>query len=114
MATSAALASPLREFTIDRRRGLSYKAFVSEYLMPQKPVIITDGVKEWPALNKWTPEFSRRITVTNRSPWADSGFGSVISSMWSLLQRQRNQVHTCTWCRFVKDFRRSHPTSFLN
>lgn len=44
-------------FTVDRRTNLSYQAFVDEYLMPQKPVIIADGLKAWPALTKWTPEF---------------------------------------------------------
>jgi hypothetical protein len=48
---------PRREFTIDRRSGLSYQEFVDTYLMPRKPVIIVDGLKEWPALRKWTPEF---------------------------------------------------------
>ena len=57
MGTVAPLAPLRREFSIDRRSELSYDEFVSEYLMPQKPVIISDGFKEWPALRKWTPDF---------------------------------------------------------
>ena len=58
--------------TIDRRSKLSYKAFATEYLFPQKPVIITDGLAEWPAMSKWTPEFfktvhgDKRITVEGK------------------------------------------------
>ena len=47
--------------TIDRRSALSYQAFVSEYLFPQKPVVITDGLAEWPAMSKWTPEFFKTV-----------------------------------------------------
>lgn len=46
---------------IDRRSALSYSAFVSEYLLPQKPVIITGALTPWPALTKWTPEFFRTV-----------------------------------------------------
>lgn len=31
--------------------------FFTDYLMTSKPVIIEDGLKSWPALNKWTNEF---------------------------------------------------------
>jgi hypothetical protein len=44
-------------FTVDRRTNLSYREFVHDYLMPQKPVIIADGLTAWPALSKWTPQF---------------------------------------------------------
>jgi hypothetical protein len=45
--------------TIDRRRGLSHREFVREYLRPQQPVILTDAIDHWPALGKWTPDFFR-------------------------------------------------------
>jgi hypothetical protein len=44
---------------IDRRRGLSHRDFVREYLRPQKPVVLTDAIDHWPALGHWTPEFFR-------------------------------------------------------
>jgi histone arginine demethylase JMJD6 len=51
---------------VDRRSALSYRDFVSEYLMPQKPVIITDALTAWPALTKWTPEFFKTVHADKR------------------------------------------------
>lgn len=42
---------------IERRENLSYREFVEEYLLPKKPVILTDALKQWPAMGKWTPQF---------------------------------------------------------
>lgn len=42
---------------IDRRDALSYGEFESEYLTPNKPVIVTDALAHWQALGKWTPEW---------------------------------------------------------
>lgn len=41
---------------IERRSGLSYEEFKREYLMPRKPVIITDATAGWKA-SQWTPEW---------------------------------------------------------
>ncbi len=43
--------------TIDRREKLSRKELIKEYVEPGIPVIITDAVKNWTALDKITPEF---------------------------------------------------------
>ena len=43
--------------SIDRREKLSQKELIKEYVEPGIPVIITDAVKNWPALGKITPEF---------------------------------------------------------
>jgi histone arginine demethylase JMJD6 len=45
--------------TIDRLENLSYQEFERDYLMPLRPVIVTDAMRGWPALGKWTPEFFR-------------------------------------------------------
>jgi hypothetical protein len=45
---------------IDRRQDLSYDAFAAEYLYASKPVIITDALSRWKALDRWTPEFFRQ------------------------------------------------------
>lgn len=45
---------------VDRRSNLSYEEFAREYLYPLKPVIVTDVLKDWPALNRWTPDFFRK------------------------------------------------------
>jgi hypothetical protein len=42
---------------VDRRSGLSRKEFLHEYLRPGRPVIFTDMTRDWPAINKWTPDF---------------------------------------------------------
>lgn len=33
--------------------------FLREYVMPNLPVVIEDGVKHWPALNKWSKDYLR-------------------------------------------------------
>ena len=45
---------------IDYRANLSYETFANEYLFPNKPVVITDALRSWKALTRWTPEFFRR------------------------------------------------------
>lgn len=51
---------------IPTREGLSYKEFTHEYLFPNRPVILTDGIKNWPALGKWTPDFFRTHYPTKK------------------------------------------------
>jgi hypothetical protein len=43
--------------TIDRQCGLSLEAFIRDYAIPNKPVIITDVVENWPAYKKWCFEY---------------------------------------------------------
>ena len=43
--------------SIDHREKLSYEQFAKEYLYANKPVIITDALRDWKALRRWTPEF---------------------------------------------------------
>jgi hypothetical protein len=45
--------------TIERRSDLGYDEYIDRYLRPLRPVIITDALRDWPALGKWTPEFFR-------------------------------------------------------
>jgi histone arginine demethylase JMJD6 len=42
---------------IDKREKLSRKEFLHEYVLKNKPVVITDAAREWPAVSKWTPQF---------------------------------------------------------
>ena len=44
---------------IETRSNLTYAEFVKEYLNPNRPVILTDGLKGWAAVGKWTPQFFR-------------------------------------------------------
>jgi histone arginine demethylase JMJD6 len=41
---------------IDKRNNLSYAEFETEYLMPRKPVVITDATARWKA-SQWTPQW---------------------------------------------------------
>ena len=43
--------------SIDRREKLSYEEFAKEYLYANKPVIVTDALREWKALRRWNPVF---------------------------------------------------------
>jgi hypothetical protein len=45
------------KFAIERRQNLSYEEFAAEYLYPLKPVIVTDALRCWKAIGRWTPEF---------------------------------------------------------
>lgn len=46
--------------TIDRRDRLDYDSFVNEYLLPARPVVVSNAFPEWKALDKWTPDFFKR------------------------------------------------------
>jgi hypothetical protein len=57
---------------IDRRERLSREEFLHEYVQRNRPVILTDAARDWPALGKWTPDFfaehygSRMVPVFER------------------------------------------------
>lgn len=42
---------------IERRQRLSYEEFEEAYMFANKPVIVTDAIRQWKALSRWTPEF---------------------------------------------------------
>ena len=62
----AALATPIigPQFTdqIDRHSwsGLGKKRYVRQYVLPLKPVVITDGIEHWVARKKWTLDFFKQ------------------------------------------------------
>jgi histone arginine demethylase JMJD6 len=45
--------------SIERISGLSHQDIVRRYVLPMRPVILTDAITRWPALRRWTPEFFR-------------------------------------------------------
>lgn len=49
-----------KEVFIERRNNLSYEEFAAEYLYPLKPVIVTDALRGWQALKRWTPAFFKQ------------------------------------------------------
>jgi len=58
---------------IERRANLPHEAFVRDYLMPWRPVILTDATKRWTAIGTWTPEMfknrygARNITIGDKT-----------------------------------------------
>ena len=42
---------------IEKRAGVVPGEFYREYMLPRRPVVLTDALDGWPALGKWTPEF---------------------------------------------------------
>jgi histone arginine demethylase JMJD6 len=57
---------------VDKREKLSRREFLYDYVLKNRPVVITDAVRDWPALSKWTPAFfaenygSRMVPVFER------------------------------------------------
>jgi hypothetical protein len=45
---------------IERRANLSTEEFMREYVYPNRPVIVTDALRQWKAVGRWTPEFFKR------------------------------------------------------
>jgi len=41
---------------IDRRADLTPDRFRAEYWLPEKPVVVTDLSRQWPAMTRWRPE----------------------------------------------------------
>jgi histone arginine demethylase JMJD6 len=44
---------------VDRRERLSLRELVEEYVIPERPVIVSDAAAEWPAMGKFTFDFFR-------------------------------------------------------
>jgi len=42
---------------IPRRAGLTEVSFIEEYLKPNQPVIVTDALPSWKAMNAWSPKY---------------------------------------------------------
>ena len=42
---------------IEHRSNLAYEEFAEKYLYPHKPVVITDALRSWRALSRWSPQF---------------------------------------------------------
>lgn len=42
---------------VARRSGLSFEEFVDRYYAANTPVVLTDAMREWPALSRWSPAY---------------------------------------------------------
>jgi histone arginine demethylase JMJD6 len=45
---------------IDKRSDLTFREFIHEYIIPNKPVIITNAAKGWKAHDHFTPDFLKK------------------------------------------------------
>src|SRR5579872_95441 len=82
-------------FQIEKVSNLSRSEFERKYLFANRPVVITDALKNWKAL-RWTPEFFKhefgdlKFTINqDRNQKADysSNFGTVEYTMSGFIDR---------------------------
>jgi len=99
---------------IETRSSLSYDEFSREYLIPNRPVILTDGLKEWRAVGKWTPGFFRDQYRTK--PITIGGRGYLMGDFIDLVESSaagqvapyfRNQLVKIVFPELLPDL---HPT----
>jgi ribosomal protein L16 Arg81 hydroxylase len=46
---------------IERRQNLPAKEFFSHYHRGNRPVILTEGMRDWPAMSRWNPDYLDRV-----------------------------------------------------
>jgi len=74
-----ALTRPPLAIDVVRAQDLPYTAFLHEYVRKNRPVVIADSVRDWPALSRWTPAYFRdkfgdetvQVSYTQRMPMRD-------------------------------------------
>jgi len=60
------------KFEVERRANLSHPEFTREYLYANRPVIVTDAIRRWKAVTRWTPDFFKneygalKFTINDR------------------------------------------------
>lgn len=57
---------------IERVEKLTKKEFIDNYYKPQKPVVITRQIEDWPAFTKWNLDFIREVAGNKMVPLYDS------------------------------------------
>lgn len=57
---------------IERVEKLTKKEFIDNYYKPQKPVVITNQIEDWPAFSKWNFKFLREVAGDKTVPLYDS------------------------------------------
>jgi len=61
------------DFTdIERVEILTKKEFIENYYRPQKPVVITNQIEDWPAFSKWNFEYLKQVAGDKTVPLYDS------------------------------------------
>lgn len=57
---------------IERVKKLTKKEFIENYYKPQKPVVITNQIEDWPAFTKWNFDFLREVAGDKTVPLYDN------------------------------------------
>lgn len=57
---------------IERVSKLTKKEFINNYYKPQKPVVITNQIEDWPAFKKWNLNYIRSLAGDKMVPLYDS------------------------------------------
>lgn len=57
---------------IHRVQTISKKAFIQNHLKPQKPLIIENGIEDWPAFSKWNLDYIKKIAGDKVVPLYDN------------------------------------------
>jgi hypothetical protein len=57
---------------IERVEKLTKEEFIKNYYKPQKPVVITNQIEDWPAFTKWNFDFLREVASDKKVPLYDS------------------------------------------
>ncbi len=80
---------------IEHRDNLSYEEFARDYQYANKPVVITDALKGWKAMERWTPEFFKQnfadmkfsLPEKGKAAYKADGRGEVEYTMASFIDR---------------------------
>jgi len=64
----------LKLSVVDKVSLINSKDFADLYFKPQRPLVIEDFAKSWPAIEKWTPEFFKSQHGSKQVKVYDDGF----------------------------------------
>ncbi len=56
---------------IPRIKTIEKKEFLDNYFKPQKPVVIEEGIKDWPAYSKWNLDYMAQVAGDKEVPLYD-------------------------------------------
>lgn len=56
---------------VDRVKTITKEDFIKKYFKPQKPVVIEEFIKDWPAYNKWSLEYMKEVAGDKIVPLYD-------------------------------------------
>lgn len=58
-------------FEIERVGKISKKEFIEKYYKPQRPVVMTNQIEDWPAFSKWNFDYLREVAGDKKVPLYD-------------------------------------------